>query len=285
VFVGRRLYVGRVQGLDGDEPHYLMIAQSLLADGDLAIENNYLAREFAPFSHRELRPPFLRRGLDGVIYSVHAPGLPVLLLPAYALGGARGAIVFLGLVAALAALAIYLLARELAGPRVALAVWAGVALGTPFLFHGWLIFPEMPAAFVTAWAALWTMRAPPAAWRDLGPARNRPGGAAVAACEVRRAHGRAWGALGLGLIVRRLWAALVAVSVPVAVSTAGWFAFFWALYGVADPTIPYGGTAAQGEQLVGQRAPRPARPALRPGVRTARSTRRSTCSRRWALAR
>lgn len=256
VFVGVGAYVGRVQGLDGDEPHYLMIAQSLLADGDLAIENNYLAREFEAFSDRELRPPFLRRGLDGVIYSVHAPGLPVLLLPAYALGGARGAIVFLGLVAALAALAIYRLARELAGPRVALAVWAGVALGTPFLFHGWLIYPEMPAAFVTAWAAWWTLRAPPAEWKTWVLR-----GVALAALPWFHTKFAVLTAglgatLGLGLLIRRQWPALVAVSVPVAVSTAGWFAFFWVLYGVADPTIPYGGTAAQGEQLMWANVPR-----------------------------
>ena len=31
----------------GDEPHYLIITQSLLNDGDLRIENNHRAREYA----------------------------------------------------------------------------------------------------------------------------------------------------------------------------------------------------------------------------------------------
>lgn len=256
VFVGLGVYVGGAQGLDGDEPHYLMIAQSLLADGDLAIENNYAAREFAAFSRRELRPPYLRRGFDGVIYSVHAPGLPVLLLPAYALAGARGAVAFLGLVAALTALAVYLLARDLAGPRAALAAWTGVALGTPFLFHGWLVFPEMAAACVTAWAALWIVRPPPANWR-VWIVR----GAALAALPWLHAKFAVLAAglgvaLGVRLLTSRSRANLMALGLPLAAGTVGWFAFFWALYGVADPTIPYGGAAAQGEQLAWANVPR-----------------------------
>jgi hypothetical protein len=62
----------------GDEPHYLVITQSLLLDGDLRIENNHARHDYLAYFDAELHPDFLRRGLDGQIYSVHAPGLPVM---------------------------------------------------------------------------------------------------------------------------------------------------------------------------------------------------------------
>ena len=35
---------------------------------------------------------------------------------------------------------------------------AAVALTVPFVPHAWLIYPEMPAALVVAWAARWLWR-------------------------------------------------------------------------------------------------------------------------------
>ncbi len=71
----------------GDEPHYLVIADSLRYDGDIKIENNHRARHYLEYFPGEMKPDYLRRGVDGQIYSIHAPGLPALLLPAYALFG------------------------------------------------------------------------------------------------------------------------------------------------------------------------------------------------------
>ena len=60
----------------GDEPHYLIITQSLLNDGDLRIENNHQQRDYLAYTAQALKPDYLRRGRDGAIYSIHAPGLP-----------------------------------------------------------------------------------------------------------------------------------------------------------------------------------------------------------------
>src|SRR5690606_26381382 len=87
----------------GDEPHYLVMTQSLLADGDLRIEDNHARGDYREYFPHELEPHYLTRGTDGEIYSVHPVGLPVLALPAFWLAGYSGVVAMLVLMAALAA--------------------------------------------------------------------------------------------------------------------------------------------------------------------------------------
>src|SRR5439155_17537199 len=86
----------------GDEPHYLVIVQSLLRDHDLRIENNHRRGDYRAYYDADLKPDFRRRGRDGQIYSIHAPGLPVTVLPVFALFGYPGAVVLLALTSAAA---------------------------------------------------------------------------------------------------------------------------------------------------------------------------------------
>ncbi len=87
VFLGGGQYVKQAQGFGGDEPHYLVITHSLLVDQDLRIENNHQNRDHAAFHPGELPMHYLARGRDDVIYSINSPGLPALMLPAYAVAG------------------------------------------------------------------------------------------------------------------------------------------------------------------------------------------------------
>jgi hypothetical protein len=153
-FIGRRaifvvslvLYLAfgvlsaKSMALGGDEPHYLVITESLLRDGDLKIENNHRQGDYKSFYQGELRPDFFERGSNGEIYSIHAPGLPVLVIPAYVLGGRIGVVVFIALLAALAALAIFDLCEAIAGRWAAVATWAASCLTVPFIPQAWLIF-------------------------------------------------------------------------------------------------------------------------------------------------
>ena len=77
-------------GPEGDEPHYLMVAESLLRDGDLSLERDYAEGRYTVFHDAPLAPHFRVRGKGGAIYSLHAVGLSVLILPAWALAGLRG---------------------------------------------------------------------------------------------------------------------------------------------------------------------------------------------------
>jgi hypothetical protein len=63
----------------GDEPHYLVIAQSLWRDGDFLIENNHERKDYAEYFGRDLDPHYLTRGRNGEIYSIHPVGMPLLM--------------------------------------------------------------------------------------------------------------------------------------------------------------------------------------------------------------
>ena len=173
-----------------------------------------------------------------MIYSIHAPGLPALLVPAYAVGGYLGAVIFIGMLGALAAVAVFDLAMLLGGAAAAWGTWAAVCLTVPFVPHSWLIFPEMPCALVVAWAALW-LYAPL-------PSRQRTWiwrGAALAVLPWLHTKFVILLAAMLAALLLRVWRrprAAAALVTPAIVSVALWFYSFHVLYGVFDPQIPYG---------------------------------------------
>ena len=151
------LYVvvaGRVQvqvGPEGDEPHYLMVADSILRDGDLSLEGDYAARRYLAFHDEPLAPHYRVRGKNGEIVSLHAIGLSLLVLPAYAVAGYVGASVFMALVAALLALEVREWTRDLTSrDGVAEAVGWAVALCPPLVHYAGLVFTEVPAALLLA---------------------------------------------------------------------------------------------------------------------------------------
>ena len=224
-------------GFSGDEPHYLIIAHSLLVDRDLDIANNHERRDYASFFSSTLSPDFLKRGTHGEIYSIHAPGLPAMLVPAYAAGGATGAVIFVALLAALASLAIVDLASRLVSPAAALVTWAAVSFSVPFVPHAWLIYPEIAAALIVA-RAVFRLWEPP----------ESSGGAALTGFMLAILpwlHTKfiiltAALAMFEALRLRPKIKHIVALAVPIAASVLLWlFSFYW-MYGVFDPQVPYG---------------------------------------------
>ena len=177
-------------GLGGDEPHYLVITHSLLVDHDLQIENNHTRGDYRAFFGGDLRPDYLQRGVNGAIYSIHAPGLSALVLPGYALDGARGAIITVCVLAALAALAVFEVAAIVAGLATAWLTWAAVCFTVPFVPHAWALYPEMAGGGDRRVGH----RLDPASGRALrdavGMARRVSCHAALAAHQVRGPPGR-----------------------------------------------------------------------------------------------
>ncbi len=106
--------------VSGDEPHYLVMAQSLWRDHDLDLRDEYDGEEWAEFVPGPLRPHWGAPRADGRPFPAHSPGLPLLLAPAYAALGREGCVLVMALVAAAAALVCRRLALQLTGDEARL---------------------------------------------------------------------------------------------------------------------------------------------------------------------
>ena len=67
---------------DGDEPHYMMIAHSLIFDRDLDLSNNYADKSIV-ISDGNLEERHGMPGRGGRFYPTHDPGMPLLFAPYY----------------------------------------------------------------------------------------------------------------------------------------------------------------------------------------------------------
>ncbi|MBS1817819.1 MAG: hypothetical protein JSU08_07815 [Acidobacteria bacterium] len=239
VYLAIGLWSVSTNGLGGDEPHYLVITESLLKDRDLDIENNHQRGDYRSFFRGDLRPDYMQRGVNGVLYSIHAPGLPAVLLPAYTAGGHLGAVAFIALLAACAAVAVFEVAALVAGQREAVLTWLAVCLTVPWVPHAWAIFPEMPGALLVAWAVLWLVQPFDAA----GPTRWFVRGLALAVLpwlHTKFIVLLAIFSVGLGLRLLRALPRLLALAAPIGTSCALWLYSFYVMYGRVDPEAPYG---------------------------------------------
>ncbi len=140
-------------GPQGDEPQYLIVADSLIRDHDLDLARDFQEGRYRSFHPATLEPHFRVRGRHGEIYSVHAIGLSLLVVPAYALGGYPGVSFFMALLAALLAREVRELLREWLGKeRLAEGLAWALAFSPPLLHYAGLVFTEIPAALALAFA-------------------------------------------------------------------------------------------------------------------------------------
>jgi len=229
----------------GDEPHYLVIAQSLWRDGDLRIENNHQRGDYLEYFGGTLRPDYLKRGQDGQIYSIHLPGVPAIIAPVLAAGGYGLVKAVLALFSAGATAVAWRTAFLLCGSATAAWFgWAAVALTAPFLLLSFTVYPDGPGAVVVllAFSLIAGLEARPRRavwwWLAVGllPALLpwfHPRFAVLA------------GACGVVFALRALresrpWIALASfVAIPAA-SALGWFGYYYSIYGDPNPSIAYG---------------------------------------------
>jgi hypothetical protein len=239
------------QSPSGDEPHYLVATQSLLEDHDLQVENNYRQRDYAPYYGGTLAPHYLVPGKNGQIYSVHAPGLSVLVLPAFAFLGYRGAEATMVFLAALTGALIWRIGWRATGDaRAAWFAWGAIAGATTFLIQGFTIYPDGPAMVAVAVAVLLLLR-----FADVAapPGLLALSGASIPLAALPWLHTRfALIAATFGVVIavrlvadrdRPVGARLGRLAAFAAIQLAsalGWFAFFYVIYGTPNPTAPYG---------------------------------------------
>ena len=223
-------------GPQGDEPHYLTMTESLLRDGDLDLANQFREKQYAAFFAGPLEPHASPASPPGRVYSIHAPGLSALLLPAYAAFGYAGAKLFMAALAALTAALTHRLVREVSGSRpLALLAWGALTFAPPLAFYSVAIYPEVPAALATVIFLL-------ASRRD--PGLGLTLAVAVAAAALPWVHPKylPLAALGLALTLARRgpWTRRLASLALVALSTALLLFFFARLYGRAAFDAAYG---------------------------------------------
>ncbi len=258
---------GRTPG--GDEPHYLMITQSLLKDGDLDLDNNHANRDFTSFYGGELPRPDLRiRGRHGEGYSIHMPGVSALVAPVVQFFGYTGARVVLILLTALGAMLTWRLSwRVTDSAPAAWCAWGAVILNPTFAMQSFMVFPDAPGFLAVAVATLLLVQL---------SRGDVPGVLPIALVGVALAalpwlHTRfviLAAGLGAAIAFRLLWPGqipprprspltadidlepvvttgdritrLVALLAVPVVSAVLWFAYFKVLYGTFDPSVPYG---------------------------------------------
>lgn len=247
LIAGWTIAFSQVRGVlpGGDEPHYLAATQSLLHDGDLRVANNYAQGEYLDYFPGRLEPHFLKRAASGEIYSIHAPGVSIIVLPLFAIAGYLGAIATMLLIAALAAVLTWRLSFRLAGS--AAAAWAGtlaVFATTPYFFHAFTIYPEIIGSFCVL-CGVWLLFEL-ADGREVSSRTLIGVGTALAVLPWLHTRFAVLAAILGVLIVLRLLARQSAITnigkflvVPIVAGMA-WLSFFYMIWGSPSPTAPYG---------------------------------------------
>jgi len=227
-------YASRLR-VSGDEPHYLLMAQSLWREGDLDLADNLAREDWRENTPGPVLPHFGAPRADGRPFPAHSPGLPLLLAPLYALGGRLMCVAALALAAAGATIVAWHLAGRAPGSGEGAFLGWVVALGPPLAFYAFHIYTEIPSALAIA-SALALI---------LGPLSMASGvSAALLAAALPWLHVKmipAAAALGVIAAVRLRGRVRLAFLLVAAACAAGYLAYYHAIFGTASPLAIYGG--------------------------------------------
>jgi hypothetical protein len=136
----------------GAEPHHLLTAKSLVDDGDADLVNQYRHGSYREFYPYGLAPE--GELTEGRLDEPYGLGFPLLIAPAYAVGGSHAVEAMLAAIAALGVLLAYRLALRVVPDPWALGAAAAVGLAPPLLAFSTAVYPETCAAAALAGAAL-----------------------------------------------------------------------------------------------------------------------------------
>jgi len=141
-------------GRDLSEPEAqtLLVAQSITSDGDLDLRDEYGGREWRRFYGGELAPRAGPR--NGRLLDPIGIAFPLLIAPAYALGGAVAVQLFLAALAAVGFVLAAALARRVVPEPWATGAALVAGLSAPALVNATTIAPDAVAGTVLAGAVL-----------------------------------------------------------------------------------------------------------------------------------
>jgi len=152
----------------GDEPHYLVITETLLKYHSLDVTRAYLNHDYRAFYDGTLNLSHTVTSPLGVRVPVHGIGGPLLWLPFFALAGRMGVVLFIAGVSLLVIAEVFLLLREQGIRRTpAAAVAAVLPPATPFFAFSHLIFVDLFGALAVVHVFRNGFRPAPLRVRDL----------------------------------------------------------------------------------------------------------------------
>jgi hypothetical protein len=233
-------YTSRLR-VSGDEPHYLLMAQSLWREHDLDLRDNLERGDYLEYTPGPVVPHYATTRPGGRPYPAHSPGLPLLLAPLYAVGGRAACVLLLALMGAaltveVRALALLATAGAVSAGRIA---WAA-ALGPPILYYAFHVYSEVPAALGLAFTLRVLLAASPP-----GPVLGVL--AALAASALPWLHVRMIPvALVLGVIAvwRLRGRPRLGFLGVAALMAGGYLAYYDWVFGTPSPLALYGGVPA-----------------------------------------
>jgi len=141
--------------LSGDEPHYIMMTDSLVKDGEFNLRNDYeqkRSEEYYPaplFPH--VSPVFSKESPEW--YSIHTFGLPIVISVPYKLFGLDGARIFMILLQVSSVFILYGLLKKYTGSVTRARLGAGILLLCPLFWQNLgSIYPDLLIA--SMWGAV-----------------------------------------------------------------------------------------------------------------------------------
>jgi hypothetical protein len=140
----------------GDEPHYLLTAESIVSDHDADLRDEYATR-----AYRDWYPYVLERHgrlTNGQANEPHGIGFPLLIAPAYAVGGPLAVQLLMAAIAALAFALGGALARRIVPEPWASAATLACGLSPPVLAYATSVTPELTAGALLAFASVLALR-------------------------------------------------------------------------------------------------------------------------------
>jgi hypothetical protein len=140
----------------GDEPRYLLVAESIVSDHDIDLTDEFATHAYADFHRGALRPQgqmILGRSMEP-----QGIGFALLIAPAYALGGPNAVELFLAALAALGFVLAAAVARRMVPEPWASGAALLVGLSPLALAHATAVYPEVAAGAALTGAALCALR-------------------------------------------------------------------------------------------------------------------------------
>lgn len=163
-------YHRAVQPTESDEPHYMVIMQSLIYDRDLDLRNDYEGDRYLEFYPARLPDMHgIERGPG--VYPIRDLGLPLVALVPFALAGHGGVLVLICAFGAALTAQLFLLLRDLGFRReTAFLATALAAFTHPLLTYTTQVYPELAIALLFAVIARLMRRGRATGWRTLAVA-------------------------------------------------------------------------------------------------------------------